>query len=131
MEIPAGLQYAQYSSFTLVAQTHKPELVLAWPLRSYDVMNKWRIIHIGYSFDESLDWLVTFGVDSEGEAWEIKHWKITSKPIAYSIGEIWRWSKEFASKLAVEWRLSICRLGMMSVEEIEGEWAHSNMTADR
>ena len=114
--------YLQYPSFTLATQTPpKPALMLEWPLKSYDVLNKWRLVHGAYGYDRKLGIMVAFVIDAEGEGWKAKTWRIKGDDAAPSwIGELWSFFSDFASIAAVEWRLTVSFLGRMSSEEVEG-----------
>lgn len=117
--------YIQYPAFTLASTEPKvPELTLAWPLRSYDVLTKWRSIHAAYGYNLETGHVVGMIVDSEGESWVSKSWEIDkSKSIMEHLRTIWDWSITRATELNVEFRLSISSMGMMTKEEIDGEFA--------
>lgn len=114
--------FLQYPYFTLAADhPPKPALTLAWPLRSYDVLNKWRLVHGAYGYDASLEMLVAIVIDSEGEGWEIRTWRGTNIiDLPNKIEELWEFYSEFADVAAIEWRLTVSRLGIMTSDEHEG-----------
>ncbi|ORY31634.1 hypothetical protein BCR39DRAFT_526047 [Naematelia encephala] len=110
--------YMQYPSFT-IAPDHppRPALTLAWPLRSYDVFNKWRLVHGGYIV--TLDTMIAFVIDAEGENFQVKSWKVREKGWKQRLEVLWVFLAGFARVAAVEWRLSISALGGMTDEEQE------------
>ena len=116
--------HLQYPSFTLASDAPpKPELTLAWPLRSYDVMNKWRMIHGGYVTDFSTKKTVAFVIDAQGEGWKVKSWPIGEQRAQERVHEVWKFINEFAEVAAVEWRLAICSLGLMDADELSGGYS--------
>ena len=120
MDAPSA--YLQYPAFTLASQTPpRPAFALDWPLRNYDVLNKWRLVHGAYGYDRKLGIMVAFVIDAEGEGWQVKTWRIKGDDAASGwIGKLWSFFSDFASIAAVEWRLTVSFLGLVSSEEIEG-----------
>ena len=113
--------YLQYPRFTLAPNSPlKPALTLAWPLRSYDVLHKWRMIHVAYGYDPKRSMMVAFGIDSEGDGWEVRTWR----DVQGITDEIWDFASTFATSSAIEWRLTISRLGVMATEEYSGRLPH-------
>jgi hypothetical protein len=98
--------YLSYPHFTLAPDDPpKVQLTLQWPIRNYELLNKWRWVHAGYSIDWALGLGVGFVVDGQGEAW---------------VEGFWTWFEGIAQGLAAEWRGAICRTGLMRADEAEG-----------
>ena len=114
--------HLQYPSFTLAPDgPPKPAFTLAWPLRSYDVLNKWRLAHCAYGYDARTEMLVAFAIDAEGEEWRVKTWRDISGPrLMECIEGLWEFFTVFATTAAIEWRLTLSRLGAMSWDEYDG-----------
>lgn len=122
--IPTDLAYpyVQYPAFTLAPPTPpKPELTLAWPLRSYDVFNRWRIVHCAYGIDQASKKAVGFAIDAQGEGWKSTVVSLGEAGVAGIVEALWGFFKEFAGKASVEYRLAICCVGSISKTELDGE----------
>ncbi len=114
--------YLQYSRFTLAPdQPPKLALTLAWPLKSYDVLNRWRLVHGAYGYDARTGLLVAFVIDAEGEVWEMRTWRdILPSAVSEHVEKLWESFADIATTAAIEWRLTVSRLGIMTSEEYEG-----------
>jgi hypothetical protein len=113
--------WMRYPSFTLAPdQPPKMQLTLTWPLRSYDLLNKWRLVHGAYAYDKDLEIVIAFVIDSEGESHEVRTWRTKDMGMRERLQRLWDFFRVFADKAAIEWRMSICRLGAMSSDEAEG-----------
>jgi hypothetical protein len=119
-EPPAWMKFPR---FTLAPdEPPKLNLTLNWPLRSYDLLNKWRLVHGAYTYDNKVGVLVAFVIDSEGENYEVKTWKLDEGQGLRKVLEwLWTFFEGFAEMSALEWRLAVCRLGVISREEVNGE----------
>ena len=100
--------HAQFPAFTLAPPVQPPKLCLAWPLKSYDVLNRWRTIHCSFAFDENLRRAVAFVMDREGEAWKSKVLSFDPANISSLILHLFQFFLEFAQASAVDFRLVIC-----------------------
>jgi hypothetical protein len=111
---PASPVYLPHPHFTLAPDDPpKIEFTLQWPIRNYEVMNKWRWVHCGYVIDWDNRVGVGFMVDEAGEGWEVQ----VCKGIE-SVKTVWEWMVSIADGWAVQWRGSITCLGEMRKEEI-------------
>ncbi|WWD19869.1 hypothetical protein CI109_104337 [Kwoniella shandongensis] len=111
-----------HMAFTLAKrdEDNKPEFLMSWPLRSYDVMNRWKFVHATYTVNEELGFMVGFVVDSEAEAWDMKVWRLEmGTSVSERVGMVWEWARRIASEWVIEWRLSVCKVGLMSLDEIQ------------
>jgi hypothetical protein len=60
--------------------------------------------------------------DAEGVDWKVKVLRgVQSNSWSETVGIIWTFLRDFAAASAIEWRLSICRLGIMAKAELDGE----------
>jgi hypothetical protein len=115
--------WMRYPSFTIAPdQPPKMQLTLTWPLRSYDLLNKWRLVHGAYAYDKDLEIVIAFVIDSEGESHEVRTWRTKDMGMRERLQRLWDFFRVFADKAAIEWRMSICRLGAMSNDEAQGMW---------
>jgi hypothetical protein len=113
--------YLQYPRITLAPDDPpKPDLTLAWPLRSYDMLNRWRLVHCAYGYNEKLEMLVAYAIDAEGDGWEIRTWPGTPFiMLPGRVDELWELFTGFAAAAAIEWRVTISRLGIMGTDEYD------------
>jgi hypothetical protein len=100
--------YLQAPLFTLAPdQPAKPEFTLSWPLKSYDVLNRWRYVHAAYTYDVSSGLVVVCVVDSEGETLEVKTLRTKEMDWSERLRAVWSFCVECAEVAAIEWRMSI------------------------
>lgn len=113
-----------YPTFTLAPiERPKPKLTMAteWPIRSFDVFGSWRWIHAAYTYDEETDTLIMFVVDAEGDDWDVKVESGLGDEWRMRVEVMWDWISTFGDSAAIEWRVSICSLGIMEPVEMKGE----------
>lgn len=113
-----------YHAFTLAAPdaTPKPELSMVWPQRSYDVLNRWRLVHAAYTWIAEWDVALLAIVDAQGDAVDIQAIKMDPGTSTRDhITRVWDAVRSFAAEAATEWRASVTRHGMMTSDELEGE----------
>lgn len=65
-------------------------------------------------------------IDAEGDNWEVKTWDWQSRNLTWSerIERVWSFAEAFAESAAIQWRLSLTSLGLMEVDEWQGEWLY-------
>lgn len=111
----------QYPTFTIAPdETVKPSISMSWPLQSYDVLNRWRLIHAAYTTDIATGTITAFVIDSEGENWRVQTY--SNSDMAQVQESIWSLCAEFAASAAIEWHLVLTRLGSPLIGEME-RWA--------
>lgn len=116
----ASPTYLQYPSFTLAPdQSPKPELTLQWPLRSYDILNRWRYVHAAYSYDPESGLVAVFIIDAEGENYEVKTFRAEGMKMSERLGKIWKFCVGFAEIAAIEWRMTLTRVGSAGKDELD------------
>ncbi|KAL1410803.1 hypothetical protein Q8F55_001745 [Vanrija albida] len=110
-----------YHAFTLSPDPPpKPQLSMAWPQRSFDVLNRWRLVHGAYTFIPSLDVLLVAVVDTNGDACTIRALRLDGKGTARErVAAAWDVFAQFAAMAATEWRLVICSYGIMPRDELD------------
>ncbi|KAL1663171.1 hypothetical protein GGF50DRAFT_57540 [Schizophyllum commune] len=104
------------------------------------------LLHVGYQVSASGKWVLCACVDEFGEGWETGVWLVDGEgegdgdddereggsggarggaggTEARIVSRVWEFGVQFASKAAVDWRVAIARLGVMSVREVEA-WSH-------
>jgi hypothetical protein len=113
-----------YPTFTL-APTERPKpklsMALEWPIRSFDVFGSWRWVHAAYTYDDHTDSLTMFIMDAEGDDWDVKLETGLGEEWSSRVQIIWDWICSFGESAAIEWRVSICSLGIMDPTEMRGE----------
>ncbi|KAG9090512.1 hypothetical protein FRC06_001023, partial [Ceratobasidium sp. 370] len=122
-----------------IARTLTPRFRFSmdWPDRQRETMDRHMFLHVAYGFSKSRRWLCAACVDERGEAYETKAWRVTAVPEEEPEGEleeepvdrgartnkyvnmVWHFAMKFAKRAGIEWRIVICRMGIMSVEELE------------
>jgi hypothetical protein len=113
----------QYPAFTLAPLNEpKVDLSLSWPLRSYDVLNRWRLVHCAYGWNETRDRIVSFVIDSAGEGWSQLEQMVEAGKVDDALEDLYRSFVVFAKRANVEYRLSICAVGGISKGEIDCEY---------
>lgn len=104
-----------------------------------DVIHRHMLLHVGYQVSACGRWIMAACVDAEGEAHELKTWLTPEDNVeAFVAAEVWKFGHEFAQRANIEWRIVICKLGLMAHSELEGMssllpqqasahllWAHS------
>lgn len=130
--LPPGLDTRLFQSPAItLSPARKPsiEFELQWPPSSLEIMDRHRILHVGYSCspiknDPDLEWIVVSCIDEKGEMWRTvpKLVRTTggraSEPIRVKF--VWSIANAMAEKVDVEWRMVICRTGTMSLSELQG-----------
>lgn len=116
--IGTAAAWYQYPSFTLAPdETPKPQITMSWPLRSYDIMNRWRMVHAAYSYNRDTGVAMAVVLDSEGENWRVQVWTDADLGGRSVHEAIYAFCAEFAATAAIEWHLVLARLG----SPIDGE----------
>lgn len=102
---------------------------LSWPPASLEVMHRHRILHVGYKFIsagnlEGVEWVVLSFIDEKGEIWKTVPKLVRSSTSdagdRAKIKMVWSIAKAVAETADVEWRIVICKLGLISKSELTG-----------
>lgn len=89
-------------------------------------------LHVAYGYSKSRRWLGAACVDERGEAYETRVWRASEDhardgeskdeiPVAKIVAKVWAFAMKFVKRAAIEWRVVFCRMGVMDVDELEGE----------
>ncbi|WVR09627.1 hypothetical protein IAU60_006699 [Kwoniella sp. DSM 27419] len=98
----------------------KPEFSMSWPLRSYDIMNNHRCVHVHYTVLEEVGLILAAAVDDRGQAFDLTTWADTPHGDAKSqVKRVWEWARGRADEWAIEWRMSLTRVGSIAPNEIK------------
>lgn len=127
---PTPIRLFQSPAFTLSPQRKTAvEFELKWPVPSLEILHRHRILHIAYdrvvikNFP-GYEWIVVGAIDESGESWKTvpKLIKTAQRTTYERLGlkEVWRIAQTSMAKVDVEWRVVICRYGLMSKIEIQG-----------
>ncbi|PPR01786.1 hypothetical protein CVT24_001701 [Panaeolus cyanescens] len=92
---------------------------------SFDVLDRYTLLHIGYHLTACGKWIVACGVDQRGEMHTVGVW-LTKPPDdesemsreEYAIKKVWDFGLDLAHRTCVEWRVVFTRLGLMSDKEM-------------
>ncbi|CAK9787437.1 hypothetical protein CC85DRAFT_330771 [Cutaneotrichosporon oleaginosum] len=119
-----------FHAFTLAGEeAPKPELSMAWPQRSYDVLNRWRQVHAAYAWVPEWETAIVAVVDAQGDALDVQALKLEKCTTRDRVSRVWDVVLSFAAEAATEWRASITRYGLMSVDELDAwKWLYNGHT---
>ena len=120
LPMTSSVTSTQSPHFTIVNEDRRtPELTLAWPLRSYDITNRWKMVHCAYAHDIELSMTAALVMDGEGQTWHVTTWSGVQG--ADRLRDVWAWFHEMAESAGVEYRLAICCPTTVGVAELDGE----------
>ncbi|KIR98801.1 hypothetical protein L804_03416 [Cryptococcus deuterogattii 2001/935-1] len=123
LRVPQEDEWMQCPAWVLARkEAVKPEFVMTWPVDEYDVLNRWRMWHICYDVVSSTspgpDAVIVWVGDDRGETGHVRvfedvgGWK-------EGMEKICAYGREIAGRWNLEWRLSVCRAGIMAKEELQ------------
>lgn len=119
----------QKPAFTLArspAQA-KVKLLRQMPSRSLDVVDRYRMLHVGYATSPCGKWLFAARIDEGGEEHDVAVWLAQSDGgNAQIVERVWNYSVHLAKRANVEWRVIVAKLGIMTEQDLIGEhfWLH-------
>ncbi|QRV72298.1 mediator complex subunit 13 carboxy-terminal protein [Ceratobasidium sp. AG-Ba] len=109
-----------------------------WPDKQRETMDRHMFLHVAYRFSKSRRWLCAACLDERGEAYETKVWRVVGVPdeeeeeadleeqpsgrgmrMNKYVNLVWHFAMRFAKRAGIEWRVAICRMGTMGIEELE------------
>lgn len=114
-----------FHAFTLAQPPPRPQLTMAWPQKSYDVLARNRQVHCAYAFAGAN--IVVTVVDGEGDALDMRVLPFTG--VAEAIPRMWEVFVSLAQQRSRQYTMTITRAGLMSKAEIGG-WKTLFPTAD-
>jgi hypothetical protein len=99
-----------------------PYFALKWPAPAADVLETHRLMHLAYTFSASGLSLCMFGIDAQGETWDVARLSLApgEQGAKAATQSIWDFAKKLMARAAIEWRLAIVRLGSPVLTELKG-----------
>ena len=92
-----------------------------WPPPSQLLFDRHTFLHVAYGWSKDREWIVASLVTERGDDQDRF---VGSGGEDLSSGDlvdsVWSFVEQFAKKVDVEWRIVICRLGLIPEEELEG-----------
>lgn len=92
-----------------------------WPPPAQMLFDRHTFLHVAYGWSKDREWIVASLVTERGDDQDRY---VGSGGEDLSPGElvdsVWQFAEHFAKKVDVEWRIVICRLGIIPEEELEG-----------
>lgn len=111
-----------------------------WPAPAHMLFDRHTFLHAAYGWSRDREWVaaavvtergddqdrfVGSGSSSGGAAGAAGDESSTStSTLAELVESVWSFVEQFAKKVDVEWRIVICRLGVISEDELEGGPSH-------
>jgi mediator of RNA polymerase II transcription subunit 13 len=102
---------------------------LDWPPKTFDVLDRYRFLHVGYALSEDMAWLFIICLDGIAEGHSIKAVATPRSPggkkgaavdLAGLVSSVWSVAKQIVDSTSVEWRITIGKLGSMETRECRG-----------
>lgn len=123
---PSGTSAAiAHPAFHIARPVEKPvevQFTLTWPPPTLNLVDRHMLLHVAYALSASGEWLVAMAVDERGQSQETKVWKLETKELYERIvGKLWAFATGFAKTADVEWRMVVCKSGLMGWDEVAGE----------
>ncbi|KAM0754078.1 hypothetical protein T439DRAFT_346312 [Meredithblackwellia eburnea MCA 4105] len=119
----------QFPAITLSpARKSKLDFELSWPPSSLEVMHRHRLLHVGYTVipvenESNLEWIVATCIDEKGELWKTVPKLVRCPASAPSevarVKIVYAIARGVAEAADVEWRIVICRVGVMGKPEMK------------
>lgn len=113
-----------HPAFHIARPKEKPvevKFTLSWPPPTLNLVDRHMFLHVAYAVSASGEWLVAMVVDERGQSQETKVWRLETR---YShdrlVSRVWEFATTFAKTADVEWRMVVCKLGLMGWDEIAG-----------
>lgn len=109
----------------------KLKFELSWPPASLEVLHRHRMLHVAYATQRAQkeaggsEWIALSFTDERGEIWKTIP-KLVRVPAgsagdAARVRTVWTLTKAAAESADVEWRIVVCRLGLITKSELHGE----------
>jgi hypothetical protein len=79
-------------------------------------------MHLAYTFSPSGRSLCIFGIDAQGETWDVARQSVAGGEhgARVAVQAVWTFATKIMTRGAIEWRLAVTRLGIPSMAELEG-----------
>lgn len=117
--------YLMAPSFTLARPIYNKVSFVRAPNTSLDIMDRYMLLHVGYHVTGK--WIIASCVDQRGECYDLGVWLTQSDGESdisneeFAVRKVWDFAMQFAKRVNVEWRIVFARLGVLTVEEVEGK----------
>lgn len=132
----------QGPSFTLSPHRQTPvQFEYSWPSHNLEILHRHRFLHVAYRLvhdptgcatqsddaNTSNEWLFVAVIDEKGEMWKVFN-KVFRNTQTLAEGDlvksvvrtVWSYARMVASTVDVEWRLAICKAGLLAKDETHG-----------
>ncbi|OBZ71892.1 Mediator of RNA polymerase II transcription subunit 13 [Grifola frondosa] len=87
---------------------------------SLDVVDRYALLHVGYTVTPCGRWVLAACVDARGEAHELRAWLTPGDGVeSFVVAQVWTLLRDFAKRADLEWRLVISKLGLMGSAELD------------
>ena len=115
----------QSPAFTLSRPQHtSPVFLRQAPARSLDVMDRYLLLHIGYSVSSCGKWVMASCIDQRGCGHDFGLWlnqPDNESPEEFIVKKLWEFALSFAKRTNVEWRVAFSKMGSIGEREMEGQ----------
>ena len=114
----------QSPAFTLSRpQRPRPIFLRQAPTRSLDVMDRYLLLHVGYSTSSCGKWVMASCIDQRGGSYDFGLWlnqPDDEPPQEFVVNKVWEFAMSFAKRTDVEWRVAFSKAGSVDEREMEG-----------
>ena len=92
-----------------------------WPPPPQMLFDRHTFLHVAYGWSKDREWIIASLVTERGDEQD-RFVGPGGEDLSSSdlVETVWSFVEQFAKKVDVEWRIVICRLGLISEEELEG-----------
>ena len=92
-----------------------------WPPPPQMLFDRHTFLHVAYGWSKDREWIVASLVTERGDEQDRFVGPGGEDLSAGDLVEsVWSFVEQFAKKVDVEWRIVVCRLGLISEDELEG-----------
>ncbi|CCM01039.1 uncharacterized protein FIBRA_03087 [Fibroporia radiculosa] len=92
---------------------------------SLDVVDRHALLHVGYHVTPCGRWVLAACVDERGEEYELGVWLTPTESVeSFVVSQVWSFSRAFAARANVEWRIVVAKLGTMGESELDAWIMH-------
>jgi mediator of RNA polymerase II transcription subunit 13 len=105
-------------------QPPRPVFLRQAPARSLDVMDRYLLLHVGYSTSTCGKWIMASCIDQRGGSHDLALWlnhPDNEIPEEFIVNKVWEFAMSFAKRTDVEWRIAFSKAGTISEREMEGQ----------
>jgi hypothetical protein len=100
----------------------KPMFVEKWPPPSSNMFDRYAFLHAAYSISANGEWVIATLVTETGDDLESQVWRVDEHDALNSIvRNVLDFVLRHALRANVEWRITLCKSGIMSLTELNGK----------